>query len=274
MNNRHREKISKAYMPLYVGDYLADTGHLSTEQHGAYMLIIMHLWQTGKPIPEHHLPMITRMGDYWNNARDSIAVLCDISDDKKWTQKRVISELKEYEKKIDLRVKAGKASGKARCKGTQVEHVLQSCCDSVRTKREQKGNIQIQIQNQTSEADDISPQIAPTGADTAKKKIAFKAPDPEQAQAYASEIGLDKNECDVYLDHYATNGWRTKTGPVKDWKAAMRNWKRRAAEFKPQRNFAPSASVKISSNTNAPLRINGQTLSEIEAATKAAREGK
>lgn len=43
--------MSRPWMPLYVGDYLRDTHHLSLKEHGAYMLIIMHYWTYGK-VPE------------------------------------------------------------------------------------------------------------------------------------------------------------------------------------------------------------------------------
>ena len=39
------------YIPLFVADYLADTSHLSTLEHGAYLLLIMNYWQRGESLP-------------------------------------------------------------------------------------------------------------------------------------------------------------------------------------------------------------------------------
>jgi uncharacterized protein YdaU (DUF1376 family) len=55
---------SATWMPFYVGDYLADTGRLTTTCHGAYMLLIMDYWRNG-PLPDDDqiLATITRLGD-------------------------------------------------------------------------------------------------------------------------------------------------------------------------------------------------------------------
>lgn len=43
--------MSFAYLTLYTGDYLRDTRHLSCAEHGIYLLLLMHCWDSRGPVP-------------------------------------------------------------------------------------------------------------------------------------------------------------------------------------------------------------------------------
>ena len=99
------------WMPLYIGDYLADTSRLTTEQHGAYLLLIMDYWRNGRlPDNDEVLAQITRMSiDAWSNARSILLAYFQIENGY-WIQKRieqVLSDLKTRKETAVTRAKAG-----------------------------------------------------------------------------------------------------------------------------------------------------------------------
>lgn len=65
---------SMHWMPLFVGDYLADTKLLSTEEHGAYLLLIMHCWEDKSfPNDDKVICRITGLSVYkWRKHRENI----------------------------------------------------------------------------------------------------------------------------------------------------------------------------------------------------------
>lgn len=95
-------------MPMFWGDYLRDTGHLSAGEHGAYLLLIGHYWTTGAPLPDDDasLRRISRMeAREWSRSRATIRAFFDVREGM-WRHKRVDTELARAKGIYDKRVAA------------------------------------------------------------------------------------------------------------------------------------------------------------------------
>ena len=59
-----------------------------------------------------------------------------------------------------------------------------------------------------------------------RARARFSPPSAEDVSAYAAERGLDIDAA-AFVDFYAAKGWKVGTSPMRDWRAAVRNWCRR-----------------------------------------------
>ena len=74
-------------------------------------------------------------------------------------------------------------------------------------------------------------------------KNTFIRPTAEEINEYSKEIGftLDGSQ---FIDHYEARGWLIGKNPMKDWKAAVRTWKRNSNQFTPQQTQTTKISLK------------------------------
>ena len=104
------------FMKLYVSDYLADTTHLTTEEHGAYLLLLMNYWQTEKPLNNRNnrLAHVVHLSiQRWEDVKQTLSEFFDITDDV-WTHHRVDADLQAVLEVSTKRSFAGKKGARSR----------------------------------------------------------------------------------------------------------------------------------------------------------------
>lgn len=132
------------YMQLYIADYLADTMHLSTEEHGAYLLLMFNYWQTGRAIPKNRLAKIARVSsERWGAVEESLREFFT-DNGTEWVHKRIEDDLASVKETLAKRSAAGKASVQSRRnrKETQSASESNTCSTGVGSVLEQEANKQ------------------------------------------------------------------------------------------------------------------------------------
>lgn len=108
-------KKNDTWMPLYIGDYLADTSRLSTEQHGAYLLLLMDYWRNGPPLDDdEELANITKLPlPQWRKHAAKLRAMFECVDGR-LVQRRAEKEREKAGMVSGKRSQAGKGGAEAR----------------------------------------------------------------------------------------------------------------------------------------------------------------
>lgn len=231
-------KSAEAWMPLYVGDYLGDTQRLTTEQHGAYFLLILDYWRNG-PAPDDDavLQAITKQErGAWKRNRPAIERLFKVADGV-WRHKRIDAEIEKakanQERRSEKAAKAAQARwGDAPSNAPSMPQAKHVECPPPSPSSSPKGS------EETSEAKASSVARAPARK-TRERALAHRLPfnfEPvltEDAQRIVDSWppGVFEREMAQWRDHHTAKGTTAK-----DWQASLRTWLRKADDYRTERN--------------------------------------
>lgn len=230
-------KSTDAWMPLYWGDYLRDTPHLTTTQHGAYLLLIGAYWSHG-PLPDDPtaLASITRLSESeWQRHRQTLSKFFSIADGM-WHHKRIDTERAKAIKLKEVRSKAG-LSGAAMRWPTSNRMANASVCHEVATSFAMTPS----PSPSPSPLQDTKNQESRTGQHAEKHVVQTRRKacrlDPswkpaEAGIAFATKRGLDPVEQLAAFHDWAAGSAKA----VKlDWDASWRQWCRSPYQQQPNR---------------------------------------
>ena len=91
-----------------------------------------------------------------------------------------------------------------------------SCTGDAKHRPESESESESEIEKEKREKEKERPRA----------RARFSPPSADDVSAYAAERGLDVDAA-AFVDFYAAKGWKVGTSPMRDWRAAVRNWCRR-----------------------------------------------
>jgi uncharacterized protein YdaU (DUF1376 family) len=127
------------FMKLFPADYFADTRGLTTEQHGAYLLLLLAMWNAEGELPNDDAKLATFTGltrAKWLKHKPDVLRFFRVAGDT-LRHKRIDEDLNEARELSGKRSAAGRASGEARAAAHEpVRPIEKKCVNSKNPERD------------------------------------------------------------------------------------------------------------------------------------------
>lgn len=130
-------------------------------------------------------------------------------------------DAEKYREKCEINRENGKKGGRPKKQTVTPETERFS-------EKPKKANININ----SNENENINPNNTPptpSEGDARTREKRFKPPTVDEVRVYCAERknGVDPQR---FVDYYTSNGWKVGKSPMKDWKAAVRNWEKNSRD--------------------------------------------
>jgi uncharacterized protein YdaU (DUF1376 family) len=226
-------------MQLYVADYLGDTRHLTTEQHGAYLLLLMTMWRSEGVLPDDPIKLARIAGltvSRWHKiSADVLAFFTPCEGG--FTQRRLSAELAIAAEKSEKRSQSGKAGARAKA-------LKSNKLDTANASRLLK------------HSPEPEPELKKEKLTASPKKGSRLPPDWKPTEAdltFAASQNMTPEETDREADQFR-DFWISKPGAggcKLDWPATWRTWCRN------RRGTGQAGKPNASGNGSKPLGMAG-----------------
>lgn len=212
---------NRAWMPLHIEAYMADTLHLSAAEHGAYMLLIMRYWKDGGlPADERMIQRYSRLSsEQWTESRDVLAAFFD----EGWKHKRIDAELAKADEIIEKRRNAANKRHTESKPDASAVHVQSKSTDT--------GALPRTLDQEQKEE--------PNGS--SKKRGCRLPADFVPDLAWAVAEGMSHSEAQTEASQFH-DYWISKPGQagvMLDWPATWRRWVRNQLKRRPASRASP-----------------------------------
>jgi uncharacterized protein YdaU (DUF1376 family) len=221
-------------MMLYVADYLADTTHLSTEQHGAYLLILFAMWRRGGFVPadERVLAKLSNLSlKRWRQTGGPVLALMEVQGEQ-ITQRRLLSELQKARLISEVKRAAAYRSHEVRALKAKEPHPAHAELLHEQSGLQNGGNQNQNHNHKVSKKEDLA-SAAPSPSKP-KAKNGTRWPDGhkvppawiEQTKHRLAELGRPIPDLSLEAERFASY-WSAQAGQKAtklNWEQTFYNW--------------------------------------------------